>query len=321
MKRIGILIVLVGIVNAQIKTGTSGATFLKIGLIPRAEGMASAFTAVANDVSSVFLNPAGIAHLKGRALFTSFTNWLAGTYVPAFNVSFPIPGGAHLSIFASGVQSPEFDEVTVDDQGNIAVTGKTFAYNAGQAGVSYSKFFTDKFATGVNLKFIYEGYGPYSSTNSIALDAGTVFYTGIRSLRVAMTLQNLGPDMQPSGKYSLFIMKGAAVVTEDRTYRPYKLPMTFRIGIAYDPIDQQDMKLTVAVEGINANDTDERFALGAEFNYLGFLSARAGFLFNADEGGASFGFGINMAKVKLDYSFSDFGGLTDIHRIGVNFSM
>ena len=321
MKRIAILVILVGVVNAQIKTGTSGATFLKIGLIPRAEGMGGAFTAVANDASSVFLNPAGLAHLRGRAVFTGYTNWIANTYVPAFNIVFPIPGGANLSIFASGVQSVDFKEATIDPQGNISITGKTFAYSAGQAGVSYSKFFTDKFASGVNLKLIYEGYGTYSSTKSIALDAGTVFYTGIKTLRVAMTLQNLGPDMQLAGKYSLYIMKGAAVVTEDRTYRPYKLPMTFRIGIALDPIDQPDMKLTVSVEGINANDTDEQLAIGTEFTYLGMISARAGYVFNKDEGGASVGLGINTGKISLDYSFSDFGGLPDIHRIGINFSM
>jgi len=321
MKRIAILVILVGVVNAQIKTGTSGATFLKIGLIPRAEGMGGAFTAVANDASSVFLNPAGLAHLHSRAVFTGYTNWIANTYVPAFNIVFPIPGGANFSIFASGVQSVDFKEVTIDAQGKISITGKTFAYTAGQAGVSYSKFFTDKFATGVNLKFLYEGYGAYTSTKSFALDAGTVFYTGIKTLRIAMTLQNLGPDMQLAGKYSLYIMKGAAVITEDRTYRPYKLPMTFRLGIAIDPIDQPDVKLTISLEGINANDTDEQLAIGSEFTYLGLLSARAGYVFNKDEGGASVGLGINAGKIRLDYSFSDFGGLPDIHRIGINFSM
>ena len=43
--------------------GTSTAQFLKIGRGARAEGMAGAFTAVANDSRAVLWNPAGLAQL------------------------------------------------------------------------------------------------------------------------------------------------------------------------------------------------------------------------------------------------------------------
>ncbi len=306
---------------AQSKTGTSGSVFLKVSLIPRGSGMGGAYVAVANDASSVFWNPAGLAHVKTKAVFASYTNWVAQTIIPAFNYAMPIPGLGTVGIFASALQSSGFQEVKIYPDGTIEETGKTFAYNAVQAGISYSQFLTDRFATGVNLKMIYEGYGPYSSAKSVALDAGTVFYTGLQSLRVAMSLQNLGPDMQPAGEYDLYLMQGSDIVTEKRTFRAYKLPMTFRIGLAMELIDNPTQRLTVSVEGANANDADEIISVGFEFQYLDMLVLRAGRAFNKSEGGYGAGVGFHTSRFSLDYSFSDFGALPDIHRISVNFSL
>ncbi len=322
MKRVSIALLLMASLGfAQSKTGTSGSVFLKISLIPRASGMGGAYVAVANDASSVFWNPAGLAHLNTKSVFASYTNWIAQTLAPAFTYAMPLSGRGILGIFASGLQSSGFQEVKIYPDGTIEETGKTFGYTAVQTGLSYAQFLTDRFATGVNLKIISESYGPYSSAKSFALDAGTVFYTGLRSLRVAMSLQNLGPDMQPTGEYDLYLMQGQDLVTEKRTFRAYKLPMTFRIGLAMELIDQPTQRLTVSVEGANANDTDETISVGMEFQYLGMFMLRAGYAFNKSEGGFGFGVGFHTSKLFLDYSFSDFGALPDIHRIGVNFSL
>ena len=47
-------------IEFESKVGTTIANFLKIGVGPRAVAMGSAFSAVANDASAVYWNPAGI---------------------------------------------------------------------------------------------------------------------------------------------------------------------------------------------------------------------------------------------------------------------
>ncbi|GIS71562.1 MAG: hypothetical protein CM1200mP10_11390 [Candidatus Neomarinimicrobiota bacterium] len=46
------------------RVGKSGFGFLKISPSARAAGMGDAFTAVANDVTTIFYNPAGLTKLK-----------------------------------------------------------------------------------------------------------------------------------------------------------------------------------------------------------------------------------------------------------------
>ena len=59
------------------KVGTTAATFLEIPVGARAIGMGGAFVGTANDVTSLFWNPAGIARLNHREALFSHTNWIA----------------------------------------------------------------------------------------------------------------------------------------------------------------------------------------------------------------------------------------------------
>ena len=53
------------------KTGTVALQFLKLGVDARAIGMGEAYTAVTDDISSVFWNPAGLAPAFQNEIFFS----------------------------------------------------------------------------------------------------------------------------------------------------------------------------------------------------------------------------------------------------------
>ena len=60
------------------KVGAAGVQFLKIGVGARANGMAGAYGAMADDLSSIYWNPAGLADVKAIAAEFSYTEWFAG---------------------------------------------------------------------------------------------------------------------------------------------------------------------------------------------------------------------------------------------------
>jgi hypothetical protein len=59
------------------KVGTSAATFLKIEPDARSMGMGGAYVATANDASSLWWNPAGIARIGNSAAVLNHSVWFA----------------------------------------------------------------------------------------------------------------------------------------------------------------------------------------------------------------------------------------------------
>ncbi len=307
------------------KVGTAGAKFVSINVIPRSAGMGDAFVAVANDASSSFWNPAGIANVENNGVFVGYTNWLADAKSSAVSVVKDMGLMGKVGIFVGGVYIPGFEAYQVSQSG--VQSGGSFTYSALQIGATYAKYFTDKFAAGVSVKMLYEDFGNYTFIDGsphpvalgVAMDAGTYFKTGWKTLRISMSLQNLGPDMKPSGTYTHLIMEGAQTREEELEFRSYPLPMIFRLGAAMEVINMPDKRLTVALEATHPNDNKETFAVGSEFVLRNIFSLRAGYKLGVDEGGLSAGAGIALRNMRIDYSFSDFGALPDIHRIGISY--
>ena len=58
--------------------GTTGANFLEIDVGSAATAMGGAYVSVANDVSSSYWNPAGLAYVNNRQTFFAYQPWIVG---------------------------------------------------------------------------------------------------------------------------------------------------------------------------------------------------------------------------------------------------
>ena len=58
------------------RAGISTAQFLKIGVGGRASAMGDAFVAVANDVSALYWNPAGLTQFQDNQIIFSHNEWV-----------------------------------------------------------------------------------------------------------------------------------------------------------------------------------------------------------------------------------------------------
>ncbi len=323
-----LVLVLVGSASAEIsKVGTAGAQFLKIGVGSRYQGMGEASVAVANDVYSMYWNPAGLADVQGSAISFTNVNWV-------LDINLNYLGYAHYFEdvgtfgFSVAVLSMGDQEITTFDQQDG--TGTSYSASSYAFGLSYARQLTNKFAFGATVKYVGEKIH-LERSRGFAFDFGTMLYTGFRTLRLGMSINNMGPDMKFDGpdlevNYDQRQGDGANTpIGAVLQTTPYSLPLMFRVGMAYDLNFSPKAIMTFAAEMKHPSDNDRQGAIGAEFGWANQFFLRGGYKINYDEEAVSLGAGLKTSvttntKLVVDYSWQDFGRLQSTQRFSVGFT-
>jgi hypothetical protein len=303
------------------KVGTAGALFLKIGMDPRTVAMGEASGALVGNASSAYSNPAGLAEVHTRQIFLTDTEWLADIRLIGGVYAFPY--GQNGVIALSGL-AVDYGEMPMVREMDADVVVEMFSPTDVAIGLSYARRWTDRLLVGGSLKYIDQAIADLHS-RGIAFDFGTVYYTGFKSLRLAMATNNFGPDLRFDGGYTDRYYIGTAYIEREKLYGQYDLPLNFRIGVAYDFEFTQTSTLTAAIDATHPNDYSERVHLGAEYAWAQTFFLRGGYTANAEEMGFAAGCGLkletSMGSGSLDYAYTDFGVFNSVHRfsLGVSF--
>ncbi|MFO7676145.1 MAG: PorV/PorQ family protein [bacterium] len=338
--RFGFIVLLLGALAAPspaafTKVGMAGLTFLKIG-VGRSTGMGDAFTAVADDASAGYWNPAGLALVGGRQALVNHVDWIADISHEYVGLVVPTRAG-NLGVSVTALTMGELEETTLE---RYQGTGRSFTGSDLALGLSYARMLTEKLAFGVTVKLVNEQIWDAGCTGA-AFDFGVHYNTGWRDLRLAMAITNFGPDVKYSGSQLYFVHDPdwewpwtrepipGAYLTEN-----FALPVIFRFGVAWDALRDEAQRLTLAADLNHFNDVNEKVNLGVEYNYRP-LYLRAGYIldtdldYGADLGmrtGLSAGVGLKvrparMLGLSLDYGYRDLARLGGSHRLslGVDF--
>lgn len=340
MKKIIFTILILSLLHVSVfaavfaKTGTASLQFLKLGVDARAIGMGEAYTAVTDDISSVYWNPAGLALKYETQVFFSHTNWVAETYHEYFAVSKETNYG-FLALSASIFHTPDMD-VTSEDV--FGPTGETFSYSDMAYGLTYANAFTDRFSFGITGKFLHENIAE-ESISSFSFDIGTLYNTRYRNIKIGMALRNYGPGVRykvdndndgsvDEDPFDLFDNDGDGLIDEDGPETEFQIPMNFSLGVSGDIMRKDNTYLIASAQLDNCVDRKETWNLGAEYNINNFF-LRAGYQIGYDAASYSAGFGVRVptriAIFNIDYAYTDMGRLQEdfasgAHRISLKLS-
>jgi uncharacterized membrane protein len=323
------LMVLTAIVTAQTgisptdieRAGQSGWQFLKINGDARQAALGGAYTAISKgDASAVFGNPASLADVTNVDVQLNALRWVADinhqSAALAYNLGDIGVVGVSVAILNYG-DIPETINMPTGTSGTTPViNGNTFTVNDIAAGFSYARKVTNNLSVGGNIRWMQQQIAELSMRNW-SLDFGTMYYTGFRTLRIAITARNFGPDSRFGGWSEEF-------QTESDNVR---MPLDFRAGIAMDFFDDEGSPhvMTVVVEGDHPNDGREKFHLGASYSFERVFVIRGGYKFNYDVQRFTFGAGINYSfggtLSTINYAYVDFGELTQVHMFSLGFSL
>jgi len=346
------------------KLGTSGAQFLKIG-VGRGSAMGEAFVAIADDATAAFWNPSGLGTLTGREITIQHNEWISDIKHDYLSVAVPMSNFGTLAVNLTALTMGSMEYLTVDDP-NTSLredTGTGTYFNASDfcLGFSFGRMFTDRLAAGLSVKVVQEAIRDMSASG-LAADFGIHYNTGFKSLRIAAAMNNFGTDFRFDGRdldaSSEPIFPDSPLDYEPipvtKKTNPYPLPLVFRFGLAFNPVESATQRLTMALDLNHPNDNYETVNLGFEYGYNNLLFLRLGYktylnidymkamtggaatwdttankmtydwgtntewLLNNLTAGVGFNLKMGVSSFKIDYGYMNKGVLKAVHRIGLS---
>ncbi|MEE9171222.1 MAG: PorV/PorQ family protein [bacterium] len=288
------LFLLAGFASAQ-----TGLSFLKVGVGGRATGMGEAYTAVANDATAAYWNPAGLLQLGEKQIYLVHNEWFKDFRSEFVALALP----AENYVLGLSLNSTNIGDIEIrGTQPSVEPIG-TFTSHDLALGISYARSLTQRLDLGVGLKYIYQKIFIHES-GGVAADLGFRYHTETIPLEFALTLQNFGS------------------MSKLREESP-RLPRLIRIGFAYSPaLSLSEGSWIFAGDWVSDSEGNSHLHLGSEFQLRSFLAIRLGYQTGYELKNIHFGFGVQSGRLLWDYGFvplqQDFG---QGHRfsLGVNF--
>lgn len=314
------------------KSGTTSAAFLLMPVGARATAMGSAYSAVVDDGTAMYWNPAGLASVQEPVLLGEYATWIAEINFNFAGVTVPTSVGT-FGLSVTSMRSPEM-EVTRETIPDYR-TGETFRASSYAVGVSYGRALTNRFSIGGSAKFIQERIH-FSSASGLAVDVGTMFKTPFRGIRLGASIANFGTEMQMSGDdLNIRVPEdqqdglGSGDATGSYATEKFDLPLTMRIGLAGEIFDTEFSRVTLAVDALHPNSADQFVNVGGEVALAGgLLLLRGGynelFLESSERsfalgGGLRYGFG--TVRFALDYAYEAHRYFAGVNRFTLQISL
>jgi long-subunit fatty acid transport protein len=310
------------------KRGTTAAPFLSVPQGARALGMGGAFVALADDPSTMYWNPAGIADLPGIQFTFDHTYWIADLAYEYLGATVNMGSAGSLGVNVTASNYGEMKVTTIDQQDG---TGEVFTVADLAIGVSYGLRLTEEFSIGFTPKFIYQKIWKMSAS-AVAMDIGIRYRTPFKGITLGMSVANFGTKMKMAGNSALVVYQQdpsntginnripAELQTDD-----WDLPLNFRVGIAYDLPMGDIGKMTFAVDAMHPSDNYECLNVGAEYAFNDVVFVRGGYKSLAQkdsEEGLTAGIGVRQFLVgnfrfSVDYAYQSFARLKNAQKISL----
>lgn len=263
---------------------------LKIGVGPRPVAMGEAFIGLADDITALHWNPAGLSGIKDLQFFVSHHEWFQDIRDEFFIFGMP---GLDGYVAMSGVYSSNKDVEIWDENNKPLGAGNLWS---GVFTLGYGKNLKERATYGLALKAMVEDL-------------------------YEQRLYDFGFDLGAKLILSKYIQIGASI--KNLSYR-VDIPSEIKIGFVYQRIESLNLLLDLTLPADNII----RANFGLEYHINPIFAIRTGWRsgpYNIPElgwlSGFTTGFGINYAGWKFDYAFVPYGKLGLTHRLSLSRSL
>ncbi len=297
----------------------AAALFLLIEPGAKQAGMGEAYSAISDDASAGYYNPAALAFQdkNRRNLQFMHTNWLPkladDMYYEYLGFSQYAEGWGHFAFnlvyFNQGEQA-RTSSISSD------IIGKFSSFELMASG-SYGATMTENLSLGLTFKAIYSkladaGQGNEKGKgvgNSFALDFGAMYKAPVKGLSLSAVVHNIGPkisyiDVSQADPLPLHAVFGASYIPIDSEFNK----LTFALDVYKPLVTRNASPLEAIIKGWYDEDKEFEqidFKLGTEYVYNNFMALRAGYTYDKDGElkSPTFGVGILYEKLSVDIAY------------------
>ncbi len=312
------------------KVGTVAAAFLEIPVGAKSAGMGGAFVSIANDVSALYWNVAGIVNLDRNEIMGIHTRWIGETSFDYAGLVIPF---GEAGAFGVSFTSLSMDDMKVRTVEKPEGTGEYFSAGDISIGLSYAFTLTERFAIGFTGKYVQQSIW-HMTASAFALDAGTTFRTDLfNGMVIGASISNFGTQMKLEGRDTRTFRSADETklgsnqnIAQNTELDSWDLPLLFQIGISTNAIHTDQFRWTVAVDALHPTDNYESINIGTEFAFQEFIFLRGGYnaLFLDDnEAGLAIGVGFTTKSLfsnvllKFDFAYQDMNRLNNAQFLSV----
>ncbi len=331
MKKILSVVCVVLLIPASLGAGSFGigkyaGEFISIGVGGRALGLGSAYVAVANDVTAGYWNPAGLSRITYPEIILMhderFGNLMNYDY-GAVALPYGSDASIGISVMRLGIDGiPDTRDALVDyTGGGILDDAARLDYDQITEHswadwvlyLTYSKRQSERLSYGFNVKLVRRDFMEFHASG-IGFDVGLWYnptgnlFLGLNAQDITTTLvawntgtnDLISPTLKVGSGYMFEALGGRLTPLVDIDFRFEN--RRFASNMSFGPVSLD-------------------FHGGLEYSVRNLFALRAGY---NDIGNLTFGAGIHLPKLDLDYSFAQFDGtgqLGNTHRISLRITL
>ena len=284
---------------------------LNFGYGARALSLGGAFTALADDPTAVFWNPAGLEFIYQQNVNFFHASFWEGINYDFFGYVYPTLnfGSYGIGIGRIGIDDIEQRDISGDYLENKYGHSEMYIYLSGAKKLPYNT------TAGITIKYLRRGFsGLVNSPNyfdsGFGLDIGLLYRPELFGSRwfqdwsVGFKLTNL---FRPS------IKEGS---------ESDQLPLSMKLGIMKKIRFAGGNYLNILFDIKNVQKMDTRFYMGTEYNFRNIGGFRMGF----NNGKMAIGGGVEYKMFQFDYTYGSYSNsdlLTAVHSVSIsaNFGM
>ncbi|MEW6558247.1 MAG: PorV/PorQ family protein [Elusimicrobiota bacterium] len=282
--------------------GTSTTIFqlLDASFGARQKALGETFTAIADDINTIYYNPAGLKNISNKTISATYQKGLSDLsqgFVVYSQESEKLRGTVACGftyLYGGKIELNYTDRPSETKQAQSDYL-LTLSYATG-----------DKLKFGSNLKVVYSELVEDAKATGFCIDLG-FHYSMVRIFKkevsFGLSTQNIGPWATYSGG-----------LASGKEYEP--LPITSRAGFSVLTISTKNHNVVIASDWLFPYYVNKgKFHTGLEYTYRQKYFLRTGYKLGYALDSFTFGLGTKFSKYQLDYGLALMGELSPTHHL------